>query len=905
MNFLSWNRHRSHSSASDITSQTDATIPLATGVSQNARALKNDVKKLDKTIAKISHWHLPGWNYKGATRKQAEKTQASIEKLDNKVIEQLVVKKRTSEILHTFERVLTTYNRLYGEKKGAKTERSVAQVLVDSTRIKTVEQEVKDLVALYDDPNIETLFKAIVLDGVEKPDLSSIIPSARAERIVTWLVLNQDELALLESLNIPSDLVLHNISIEFLNFLPNLRTLSCPDNRLKSLPESLCVKCPLLEIIDVHGNFLTSVPPSLTGMVDLNVQTQRLCDHNIIEIFNCLDLEASDKPRFGHVQEENTVILEDWLLENKSLLKSVKALHIPLGSSIDELPMRIFQYFPNLTEIDCPGGKLRSLPGRLREACPKLNKINVEKNYLQDVPASLSDLVDLAVQLQRIPMIADNNTEIFFKSIPLSGKPTENASMDEKELWLLKNLQILKTIPRIEISADSYLTTFPVCVLQYFPNLTSISCPFAKLRSLQENLSTMCPRLEFLNVEGNLLTPEGIPENLSHLVNLDVQKQRIPVVHDANTRILIEVLAPWMKSEPDEVMDKWLHDNRLVLENARSSLDIDPHSSLSELPSCILQYLPNLRSISCPFNELRSLPEPLSQFCSKLTAIDVRGNWITFVPASLSHLVNLEVQTQRKLIEFKNCTQEFSDYQIRNIEDQLGFCSHALELAASSKGSSINTAKESIRTNLTLLLGDQNYQNLSEKHILHTLSKNAESFKMILHKISDITRKKNALVEKQFFKGSAKTIPVVNNFISSTKALCEKICSLKDSLAVFSDEATFQDTETLANSLLNTPDRCLFPAKGENQQQDAVVIVFLLENARDSFHRLTTLDISTLDLQRCPERFIKTYLKDVTTIRCTTMQIPIFKSFAEGNGIIISAIESESFSSDSSLGITF
>ena len=249
-------------------------------------------------------------------------------------------------------------------------------------------------------------------------------------------------------------------------------------------------------------------------------------------------------------------------------------------------------------------------------------------------------------------------------------------------------------------------------------------------------------------------------------------------------------------------------------------------------------------------------------------------------------IVNLEVQTQRKLIGFKNCTQEFSDYQIRNIEDKLGFCSHALELGLSSKGSSINTAKESIRTNLTLLLGDQIYQNLSEKHILHTLSKNAESFKMILHKISDITRKKNALVEKQFFKGSAKTIPVVNNFISSTKALCEKICSLKDSLAVFSDEATFQDTETLANSLLNTPDRCLFPAKGENQQQDAV-------------------DISTLDLQRCPEKFIKTYLKDVTTIRCTTMQIPIFKSFAEGNGIIISAIESESFSSDSSLGITF
>ena len=95
-----------------------------------------------------------------------------------------------------------------------------------------------------------------------------------------------------------------------------------------------------------------------------------------------------------------------------------------------------------------------------------------------------------------------------------------------------------------------------------------------------------------------------------------------------------------------EALLNWLVENKIAL-SCVNIVVIPEGSSIDEIPLGVLQYLPGIIHLELPHARLTQLPDNLLSICPKLTGLDVAGNFIESVPASLKKIVDLSKQKQR------------------------------------------------------------------------------------------------------------------------------------------------------------------------------------------------------------------------------------------------------------------
>ncbi len=647
----------------------------------------------------------------------------------------------------------------------------------------------------------------------------------------------------------------------------------------------------------------------------LNIKIQEmedlleLCKDPSAEIFfKALNLPDVDKPDLSNLRLDlKASKMLKWMVVHSDDLADILALDIPANSSfLKKIPSLFFLFFPSLESFTCRGHEITELPNDLKVHCPRLRMVDVGDNFIKVVPSSLENLVDLSVQRQHGPIIYDQNVDEIFRHLKTGtvAKPIFSGSQQENnetlKNWLVKNAVALGFVNTLKIPAGSPIKKLSLSILQYLTGLTQIVVSHCELVELPDLLET-CPDLESILVDGNYLTER--PESLRNLVDLTSQPQRFPMVYDTNANILLQAIP--LEGKPatnasDEEKNNWFLAHKDALKTI-TSLEIHPGSEITDLSSCILQYMP-LQKISCRYAQLQSLSINLLRACPQLTELDVSENWL--IPASVHPSLSQFVDFSRqRLLVFANCVSVFSKEQLERIDKLLYDYDYLLGLrSTSTKVVSDHTFKNNLRAAISILLKNSDYKLLSEKHILYALTENPKSFEGILSKIGSINRKKTDLIAEdsskeektKLFKKGSGTLSDLESCTKSLGAFYSQILDQQEHFDIFVNPESFKDSKALfdrvSQAILHRTHPCL---EGTDIRENAVVMAsFLIQNSA-ALDTLTSLDVSSCHFDKCPEKFIILYLKNVRRIQCTSTQATILSKFAKENRIRLDVAREE------------
>ncbi|XP_066589502.1 lutropin-choriogonadotropic hormone receptor [Prorops nasuta] len=209
-------------------------------------------------------------------------------------------------------------------------------------------------------------------------------------------------------------------------------------------------------------------------------------------------------------------------------------------NDIDRIPLRVFQPFVQLKALLLRRDKLRTIEGDASKNLPNLQILELDENYLTDVPATminLTNLKHLSLSNNRIEEIRENDFARSYnlESIDLRGNPVKRIHHRAfRNLGKLRKL-ILSDTKELEI----------------FPNfdgagaLELLRLDRARLKDVPSTFCYHCPRLKSLDLKSNLL-PE-IPDlaNCLDLRVLDLTGNRISSLTGApfkNLRSLHDLL---------------------------------------------------------------------------------------------------------------------------------------------------------------------------------------------------------------------------------------------------------------------------------------------------------------------------------------------------------------------------
>lgn len=744
------------------------------------------------------------------------------------------------------------------------------------------------------DESANILFNSIPMLGnlSEKPSFDA--PSREKTK---WLLTNRSILAgeAFDYIEVPEGSLITELPLCVLQYLPNLKTIKCSNGKLHGLPKNLLTVCPRLTKLLVEENFLSDVPESLSHLVDLLSQPQRVhmaYDENAYILFDAIPLEG--KPDRNASDEEKT----NWLLTNKEALREIFCLKIPPDSLATQLSPCILQYLRNVTTIECFYGQINALPENLLTLCPFLTTLELTGNAIEVVPSTLTTLFDPLKQPQKKPLIYDKNANILFECIPplenLSEKPPSIASDKEKNLWLHENREILSKISCLEVPENSILTEFSLGILQYLRGLTEIICPHARLTRLPENLLLICPRLTKLNVEKNFIFE--IPKSLVEIENLVRQHQFIPMIYDHNVSVLIESipLVEGLSTKPsptasDEEKTTWLLDNENILTTIET-LGVRHNAKLTDLPICFFQWTPNLKTLDCSNNLLEHLDDKLLVFCSRLSSLNVEYNFLTKVPPSFECLVNLSSQCQRTWLRYDECVNEisFSDiYAMKNLLEQV---LTALGLPAFQTNSwknkySNDFIKKQIGATFNAIKEDPIFTKFSGKNVLYALLSYQDPFADILQKIREIRSNYLSVVASEtIFRAGSSTKKQIDDgglkLITEVALQIEKFQQKRNIYFKSEDPAQIENIKMLFSCITDVITCEKIPSFESDQKINIAKMMFWLDDHKEELEQLTVLNVSKHNVTENPREFLINYLVNLSEIVCCSKeQADLFPSF--------------------------
>lgn len=394
----------------------------------------------------------------------------------------------------------------------------------------------------------------------------------------------------------PSLTSLEHLRDDYAHYLtPSLTSLNVSHNSLTSLPPSLFGLIPNLELLDLSGNLLSeTLPvtlPSLKHLRDLYLGMNRfdIIPEPVFYLSTSLALLELPSNELTSIPEKI------------SLLVNLKRLDVS-SNQLKAIPDEI-GCLTNLTQLKARANKIEHLSPQIGKLT-NLNHLDLRQNELESIdPACLADFGVLEKLL-----LTDN----LLRSLP----PTLSDCTGLYELDLAGNK--LTTIPSLHAMSslrrlllnDNRLTEIPV--LDEMNSLRDLDLRSNQLTSI-ENIRN-CPSLHLLSVRENRLT--ALPRTIGAWRNLEE--------FDATVNHIEEI--------PEEICN--------VTTLVRIYLS-DNH--ISDIPLGLTR-LTRLRLLGLAYNDLDDLSFPPNIWEGFSTLVELRllGNKLTSLPKGFSKLPHLD-----------------------------------------------------------------------------------------------------------------------------------------------------------------------------------------------------------------------------------------------------------------------
>ncbi|KAK3610727.1 hypothetical protein CHS0354_028120 [Potamilus streckersoni] len=365
--------------------------------------------------------------------------------------------------------------------------------------------------------------------------------------------------------------------------VPNLSKVYLNENKLESLPDSIC-KLRHLKCLKLTGNLLVTLPKEFGEISAL--ETLCLEENKLTKLPGTLGLLGS----LQHLELESNNISE--LPLGIGRLLSLEVLNLS-NNKLDELP-DTFGDMPRLKIVELSSNHIEFLPSNF-ESVQTLQKLYLDNNVLRTLPDWLSDCKQLV--------------EISVRDNQLHDQP-----LTEKFGQVCQKLKILNL-------AGNFISKLPdslgeLCDLEYL-HLGSVIGELEGghfqngnwLTSLPESVCNL-DKLQRLHLDENQLYE--LPTSFGKLTALDTLDLGQNVLHEL----------------PDSFSD---------LRSLRICLLSKNHIRL--LPGNFGN-LSNLEELRLDDNEIAELPESIGKL-SKLKSLDLYHNKLTEIPPQLNQLKNL------------------------------------------------------------------------------------------------------------------------------------------------------------------------------------------------------------------------------------------------------------------------
>ena len=385
---------------------------------------------------------------------------------------------------------------------------------------------------------------------------------------------------------------LESLPSGFLMWFASLRFLRLSANRLTRLPADEFGKMGHLEVLEMDGNNLETIPPSvgdLRALRELNISNNsiRNIPNTIKNVFSIERIDASS----NHISS----------LPNLSTLQLLRDLQLK-GNQLYELP----ESLPNLvslTRLDIHNNHIHKLPPLIGHLS-KLRILNLSSNRIVTFPDSSSGLTTCEVFLLQGNELVSLGHWIGGWKCAVFIDATDNKIMHvDRAVGCLRNLTELRLKrncievlpPEIGLAQAMEIFDISANILQVLPVELGALALLHTLKLNQNSLSGALPEQIGL---------------LRSITTLNLSRNRISSL--PNTIGGMEELVTLKVS----------------------------HNRLSTVPEALVE-CSQLRELHLSSNCIKELPMHLGK-CTSLCVLDVQSNVIVEIPSNFACLVNLK-----------------------------------------------------------------------------------------------------------------------------------------------------------------------------------------------------------------------------------------------------------------------
>lgn len=362
-----------------------------------------------------------------------------------------------------------------------------------------------------------------------------------------------------------------------------------------------------LETLDIHGNFLTTLPVGLRHLVHLthlNLSKNRFtddCFDTILQISSLRELRVADNSLDG-------AVLEDiFRLENLQVLD----LH---NNKISDMPDSLHN-LQHLRVLNMAGNRLRSVPIESLRLLP-LVEIDISRNRIGAtlLPGGLEGFRSLQVL-----NVSSNALSHLTRDDIISMPELQYLSVSDNRLQSLPSFSSCFAL-RTLIAANNALPSLPEG-LETLAGLRNLDLKGNNIKQLDPHIGTM-NNLSMLNIANNPIQERRFLTMNTEDIKRELQERLLAPEPDHSSHHRREA-RDIASTEGSNLTTTWPVKPGGILERSSLSLSTVDDSDLGPLTSL------SVRSVILDHNSLPAIPAALSLLSSTLSSLRLSHNHLT------------------------------------------------------------------------------------------------------------------------------------------------------------------------------------------------------------------------------------------------------------------------------------
>ena len=371
-----------------------------------------------------------------------------------------------------------------------------------------------------------------------------------------------------------------------------------------------------LEVLDIHGNMLTTIPVGLrqlAHLTHLNLSKNRLtndCFDTVIQVTSLRELRLSDNS------------LEGAVLENIYRLENLQVLDVH-NNRINDLPHNLHE-LRHLRVLNMAGNRLRSVPIESLCLLP-LVEIDLSRNRIGAtlLPEGLEGFRSL-----QLLNVSSNALSRLTGDDVLSMPELQYLSVSDNRLQSLPNFSSCFEL-RTLTAANNAIFSFPDGLVS-LSNLRNLDLMGNNVKQLDPNIGMMT-NLSMLNIANNPLQERRFLAMNTEDIKRGLQ-ERLPDLDSDHSSQQVREPRDLAGTESSKHMTSWPVKPGGILDRSSSSLSTIDDADLEPLTSL------SVRSAVLDHNSLSMIPAALSLLSSTLASLCLSHNHLTgaiYVSANL------------------------------------------------------------------------------------------------------------------------------------------------------------------------------------------------------------------------------------------------------------------------------